>query len=181
MKLTMTAKALRVTCGGVVIAAVTLGVGIGCEKKGEPAKTNVPKPPAPDVTPKAMSGGATGSTANGGLAGGPTSAKPTTPAPATQPSAAATNAAADDTAPLITSTDTAKKSKEAQDLIAKAMQSLKDNKFDDAKASLDKVDAMGDAVSATTREQSKTVRESLNKAQQLQKAPEVPSSDGPNK
>jgi hypothetical protein len=175
----------RVTCGSLAITAMMLAAGVGCEKKTEPAKTNVPKPPAPDVTPKAMSGGVGGGGAPSVTTtpGGTHSVATTLPV-ATQPTVAAgpkPTFGTDGGAPLITSTDSAKKSRQAQDLIAKAMQSLKDNKFDACKADLDKVDAMGDAIPKATREQSKTVRESLNKAEQLQKVPELPTSDGPNK
>jgi hypothetical protein len=170
----------------VLAAALVMGGVAGCDKKSEPAKTNVPKPPAPDVTPKATSGGmsssaatpssAAGAGAGAGVKSSPTTA-PTTPAPsgATQPGAPIVDA------PLVTSTESAKHSKEAQDLVGKAMQEIKDKKFDDAKSALDKVDAMGDDVPRETRELAKTVRKSLESARKLQQAPDLPAGEGPNK
>src|SRR5690349_17365164 len=54
----MTAKKKVALCGMLtlfVFAAAPPGGG-GCDKKSEPAKSNVPKPPTPDVTPKASMG-----------------------------------------------------------------------------------------------------------------------------
>jgi hypothetical protein len=163
-------------------AALVMGVAAGCDKKSEPAKPNVPKPPAPDVTPKATSGAM--STSDGSSAGASVKPSPTTAptAPTAQaPSNATKPGAPTIDAPLVTSTESAKHSKEAQDLVGKAMQEIKDKKFDDAKAALDKVDAMGSDVPSGTREQAKTVRKSLESAQKLQSAPELPAGEGPNK
>jgi hypothetical protein len=178
---TTTATAMRLTMRSAVLAAALVTGGLtGCDKKSEPAKTNVPKPPAPDVTPKATAGSAASSSGAAG-AGVSVKSSPTTAptaqaaSPTTKPSAPAIDA------PLVTSTESAKHSKEAQDLLSKAMQALKDNKFDDCKTALDKVDAMGTDVPKATREQATTVRKSLDAAQKLQKAPELPASDEPNK
>jgi hypothetical protein len=165
----------------VLAAALVAGAAAGCDKK-EPTKTDVPKPPAPDVTPKATAGAAsTGSaTSTAGGAGGATIKSPA--APTTQAAAgSATKPAITGDAPLVTSTASAKHGKEAQDLLDKAMLALKENRFDDCKAALDKVDAMGDDVPRETREITKTTRNTLNQAQKLQKAPELPAGDEPNK
>jgi hypothetical protein len=109
------------------------------------------------VTPKATSGGAAPSV-SASSADGAASVKPTGPTsrPSTQPSPPDVNA------PLVTSTESARRSKEAQDLVSKAMQALKDKKFDEARAALDKVDAMGSDIPKTTRENATTVRKSLD-------------------
>ena len=178
---TTTWPSLRLRMGTALLAAAFVAAGglAGCDKKSEPAKTNVPKPPAPDVTPKATAGAASNGTGSGAGAKTTSAGAPTTQASsssATKPSGAPIV-----DAPLVTSTETAKHSKEAQDLLGKAMQALKDSKFDECKASLDKVDAMGNDVPKATREQATTVRKSLDAAQKLQKAPELPAGEGPNK
>jgi len=165
----------------VLAAALVMGGAAGCDKKSEPAKTNVPKPPAPDVTPKATSGGMSSSGSSASGAGAGVKSSPATAPTAQAPSSATKPSAPVVDAPLVTSTEAAKHSKEAQDLVGKAMQEIKDKKFDDAKAALDKVDAMGDDVPRETRELAKTVRKSLDSAQKLQQAPELPAGEGPNK
>jgi hypothetical protein len=169
----------------VLAAALVMGVAAtGCEKK-EPAKPNVPKPPAPDVTPKATSGGmsttATPSSSAAGATTGTRSSPTTAPTAPASSSTTKPGAPVVVDAPLVTSTENARRSKEAQDLLDKAIKALKDSRFDDCKAALDKVDAMGSDISEATREGSKTTRKSLEAAQKLQKAPELPAGDGPNK
>ena len=181
---TTTATMFSLTMRSTVLAAaLVMGAAAGCEKK-EPAKPNVPKPPAPDVTPKATSGGmSTTATPSSSAAGGATGVKssPTT-APTAQASSPTTKPSGPVVdAPLVTSTENAKRSKEAQDQLDKAMKALKDGRFDDCKAALDKVDGMGGDVSDATREGAKTTRKSLEASQKLQKAPELPAGDGPNK
>jgi hypothetical protein len=173
---------MRLTMRSAVLAAALVMSGAaGCDKKSEPAKTNVPKPPAPDVTPKSTSDGMSAAPSSDSGAGAGVKSSPTT-ATSAQPSPSTTKPAdpAVD-APLVTSTESAKHSKEAQDLLSKAMQSLKDSKFEDCKTALDKVDAMGNNVPKATREQSTTIRKSLDAAQKLQKSPELPAGEGPNK
>jgi hypothetical protein len=165
-------------------AALVMGAAGGCDKKSEPAKPNVPKPPAPDVTPKANVGAMSTSDGSGGAAAA--AAAGMKPSPTTAPTAQASLGTTKPgfptiDAPLVTSTESAKHSKEAQDLVGKAMQEIKDKKFDEAKAALDKVDAMGNDVPSGTRELAKTTRKSLESAQKLQQAPELPAGEGPNK
>jgi hypothetical protein len=184
MKTTTTLKTpMRLTMRSAVLAAaLVMGGAAGCDKKSEPAKTNVPKPPAPDVTPKATSGGTSSSASASSAGAGVKSSPATAPTAAQAPSSASKPSGpivVD--APLVTSTESARHSKEAQDLVGKAMQEIKDKKFDDAKAALDKVDAMGDDVPRETRELAKTVRKSLDSARKLQQAPEIPADEGPNK
>src|SRR3954447_3753184 len=109
----------------VLAAALVMGGVAGCDKKSEPAKTNVPKPPAPDVTPKTMSGGMSSSASSASGAGAGAKSSPTT-APTAQASSGATKPSVPVVdAPLVTSTESAKHSKEAQDLVGKAMQEIK--------------------------------------------------------
>lgn len=180
-------KPVQLTIESAVLAGLlALGVLAGCEKK-EPAKPTVPKPPAPDVTPKATSAAAA-SASNSAAAGTTGGASITSTTPTTRPTAqvsagSATTKPSAPTidAPLVTSSESAKRSKEAQTLIEKAMQALKDNRFDDCKAALDKVDAMGKDVAPETRELVTTTREALKKAQKLQTAPDLQTGEGPNK
>src|SRR5688572_8877515 len=123
------------TLWGMAIVMGLLAVG-ACDKKDEPSKSPVPTPPPTPVTPKAASA-------------------------VTKPSVADRIAsdAAKAPAPLDKS---AEQSKQGQDLVAKAIQSIKDNRLADARQSLDKAEAIKEALPQTTREQLKTVRENLD-------------------
>lgn len=136
-----------------------------CGKKDQPKPASTPKPPTPDVTPKA---GTTG--AKPGVGSGSAALKTPASAPTSRPSIAGKQPDDLDST-LITSKGkkSADQSKAAQDLVAGAIVAIKENRLDDARTALDKVDAMGDAVQKTTREQAKTARASLESVARLQK------------
>jgi hypothetical protein len=138
-------------------AAIVVGLAVGaCDKKDEPAKSPVPTPPPTPVTPKAASA-------------------------ATKPSVADRTASEAALAPAPRNRST-EQSKEAQDLIGKAIQSIKDNRLADARQALDKVDAIKETLPQTTREQLKTVRENLESSEKLQNPTvSVPPGDAENK
>ena len=69
--------------------------------------------------------------------------------------------------------------KQAQDHVLQAIVAIKENRLTEARAELDKVDALGEAVQQTTREQAKTVRGNLDSITKLQKTDlPIPTSDG---
>src|SRR5436190_18858382 len=150
-----------------VLLAAGIIVAVGCGKKDEPAKSPTPKPPTPDVTPKAGPASADGLTKmGGGLTKSPTTAPSTTRPGATEPDVAV---APTGKAPT--------PDKRAQDLIDAAIKSIKDKRFDDARQSLDKVDAMKDSVSEEVRKQAKTVRANLD-SQRFKPAEPAPAAAG---
>jgi hypothetical protein len=175
----MTRSAVALAIGALLVSGAACDRGGGSGQPANPpaAPTAPPKPPTPDVTPKAGPSGVdvSSSSGSGGDANGSAVAKApaTVPTQATQPSAAPAAATA--------AMESAKRTKEAQDLVTRAMQAVKDNHLDVAKTSLDKVDAMGDTIPVTIREQATTVRHSLGNAQKLQKGPDLPDVDKENK
>jgi hypothetical protein len=165
--------------GATLLLSAVLAVGGACEKTDDPKPADVPRPPAPDVTPKAGGGG-------GSSGGGSTVSKsPTTgpSAPATTAPISVTKTPGDLDASLVPPRDqaAAARSKEAQDLVAGAIVAINENRLDEARTSLDKVDAMGDVVPKTTREQAKTVRANLDNVARLQKTDLPLPTDGENK
>ena len=160
------------TFGLALLMSAALAIGAACEKKEDP-KPGAPKPPTPDVTPKAGGSGAAGGSAAAG-------------SPATRPTTAPvsiTRTPDDLDTALVPPKDSAsaERSKEAQDLVARAIVAIKENRLDEARTSLDKVDAMGDAVQKTTREQAKTVRANLESVARLQKTDLPLPAEGENK
>ena len=162
---------IRQTC----VLALAGMLWAGCDDKKQPA--NPPPasppptaPPPPDVTPKAgATGGAVGNatadkTGGGGLAAtGPSTTQ--TPDPK---STASKDKSADPAIAPVASAKQAEQSKQAQDLIAGAIQAIKENRLEDAQASLDKVDGMKSSLPKATQEQVKTVRGNLDNVRKLQ-------------
>ena len=155
MNLTST---IRQTC----VLALAVMLWAGCDEKKQPANPPPTAPPPPDVTPKAGGsegaiGGATASKSGGGGIASTAPSTTKTPDPAVAP---------------VASSKEAEQSKQSQDLIAGAIQAIKENRLDDAKASLDKVEGMKSSLPKTTQEQLKTVRANLDNVRKLQ-SPDV--------
>ncbi len=172
----------------VIGLALATGLAAGCEKK-EPEKSPVPKPPAPDVTPtagarasgQAVLAGETGPASPAAVESAAATASAVTNTPVVAPPATAAVVKA---APEIVAGEPAQSgdnTKQAQDLIAKAIESLKNNKPDEARASIEKVEAMKDPLPKTIYEQLKTVRASLDNVEKIRKT-ELPAlTEGENK
>src|SRR5687767_1645781 len=150
---------MRIVCRMLLAGSLAVGGAgtVGCDDKKEPEKQPAPKPPPTDVTPKATANAAT--------------TKPTT-VPTTRPS---------EVAILPSREGSAQRTREAQDLLMRAMQSINENKLDDARASLDKVDAMRESIPPAVRESATTVRGALAKAENLQRADLTSPADSENK
>src|SRR5688572_25511656 len=160
-------KTIRVAMLAVAVALAGLGAG-GCEKKEQPKPaTPTPTPPPPPVTPKA--------------GGSPTAQGATRPA--TAPVALTKTPEQLDLPDVVPPKDSssAEQSKQAQDLVAGAIVAIKEKRLEEAKSALDKVDAMGDAVQRTTREQAKTVRANLEAVARLQQTDLPLPTEGENK
>ena len=146
---------------------------VGCDRSDNTPKSPPPAaPPSPDVTPKADSGmsegGVAGATAGQSGAADPTPSAPAAAAPTTRPTG-------DGSASLAADVKAAEQTKQAQDLLDKAMAAMRDKRFDEARASLDKVESMGGDLPKTIREQAATMRKSLDNLETAPAAGNAPS------
>jgi hypothetical protein len=149
-------------------------LAVGCDRSDNTPKSPTPTPPSPDVTPKAEGGVSEGGTAGAtaGQSGDPGSgASSPTVSPGTSEAAAAaptTRPSGDDGASRAGDAKAAEQTKQAQELLDRAMAAMKDKRFEEARQSLDKVESMGGDVPKTIREQAATMRKSVDN---LEKAP----------
>ena len=159
-----------------IVRKLVLGMAImvsACDDKKEPSKSPVPVPPPTPVKPQARAA----STQPGTLA----SAKiaMATTSPTTNPAAAA--AKIDEVTAEIRPPKSAEKSREAQDLIGKAIAAMNANQFDEARKSLDQAESMRDGLPQMTLDSMKKVRGDLDRVEKLQNpAPALPG-DAENK
>ena len=168
-------KTTRMMCRLALGALLVLG----CDRSDNTPKSPTPAPPSPDVTPKAGGGGAgsPGATANQPADDGaplPDSARASdTAAPTTRPTGDAGGAAA------AADLKAAEQTKQAQELLEKAIAATKDKRFDEARASLDKIEAMGNDLPTTVREQVVTLRKSLDNLETAPTGAAVPPPPAP--
>jgi hypothetical protein len=173
----MTAKHVRGAAAATTVMLMLFGggvVSIGCDKKSEPAKTNVPKPPTPDVTPKASMG--TSANSGSSPAKAPTVAATTTQ-PATITKAPTTTSSASVGQPV----PSAQNSRDADKLIAKAIEAIKENHFDDARQMLNELDGMKDSLQPQQAKMLATVHASLDSIDKQKSAPPPAAVDPDNK
>jgi hypothetical protein len=144
---------------------------VGCEKKSEPAKN--PKPPTPEVTPKAGTGASAGAGHTTG--GGPSPLKSPTTMPTTGKSHGPT------TEPDIASIPpdkSAAQMKKAQGLLDQAAKAIKDERFEDARARLDEVDAMKDSLPKQIQDSVAQLRKNLANIDKLKVVEPPPEVEG---
>lgn len=139
---------------------------LGCEDRKEPAKPAVPKPPTPDVTPKASvtAGGNSGKSGDGAIAA-------TAPSITQTPDPTKISAKAKTDEPTIApvpSTQQAAQTKKAQELFSKASMALGDNRLDEAQAALDQAETMKSSLAKPQQEELAKLRINLDNIRKLQ-------------
>jgi hypothetical protein len=145
----------------------------GCEKKSEPVKPANPKPPTPDMTPKAGTGASAG--AGNTTAGGPSPLKSPTTMPTTAKARAGTS---EPEVAAIPPDKSAASMKKAQGLLDQAAKAMKEKRFEDARASLDQVDAMKDSVPKQIQDSAAQYRKNLANIDKLQVVEPPPEVEG---
>ncbi len=158
------------------LAAALAGAMIvtGCEKKSEPVKPTNPKPPTPDMTPKAGTG-ASAAGAGNTTAGSPSPLKSPTTMPTTVKAHAGT---AEPEVAAIPPDKSAAAMKKAQGLLDQAAKAMKEKRFEDARASLDQVDAMKDSLPKQIQDSVAQLRKNLANIDKLQVVEPPPEVEG---